>query len=94
MNKSFLKKDIEIKEADSFLKKLMGLSFKKDFNYGLLFKNTNGIHTFFMRQNIDVVLFDNDYNIIKVYYNVKPLKIILPKKNVKHTLELPTGHLK
>jgi len=87
-------KDIEIKEANSFYKRFMGLSFKKKFNYGLLFRNTNGIQTIFMRKSIDVVLFDKDFNVIKIYYNVKPLRIILPKKNVKHTLELPMGYLK
>lgn len=94
MNKSILNIDIEIKEANNFWTKLIGLSFKKNINYGLLFRNTNGIHTFFMRKPIDVVLFDKDFNIIKKYYGIKPLKIILPKRNVKHTLELPTGYLK
>lgn len=84
--------NLEIREADSFFKRFVGLMFKKNFNYGLFFKNTNGIHTFFMFTNIDVVLFDENYNIISIYKNVKPWKIILPQKKVKHTLELPPNY--
>ena len=84
---------INIKIATSFKDKLLGLMFKRNFNYSLLLKNTNGIHTFFMKENIDVVLLDKDYNIIKIYENISPFKIILPKKNVKHTLELPLNNL-
>lgn len=82
-------KNIEIKEANAFISRFIGLMFKKNTNYALLLKNTNGIHTFFMFQNIDVYLLDNNYNIIKTYKNIKPWRIILPKKGVKHTLEIP-----
>lgn len=84
-------KNIKIKEAKSFFSKFKGFMFKKNIDYGLLFRNTNGIHTFFMLESIDVVLFDKDFKIIKVLENVKPWRVILPKRNVKHTLELPTG---
>lgn len=85
-----IKKSIKIIEATTFKQKLIGLMFKKKpINYGLLLKNTNGIHTFFMYQNIDVYLLDKDYNVIESIRNIKPWRIILPKKNVTHTLELP-----
>lgn len=84
--------NIDIIVASTFKQKLLGLMFRKEkINYGLLLKNTNGIHTFFMFQNIDVVLLDKDFRVIDVIRNVKPWRIILPKKNVKHTLELPSG---
>ena len=83
-------KDIKIKEAKTFWSKFKGLMLKKNIDYGLLLKNTNGIHTFFMLDNIDVILLDKDYKVIKIIENVKPWRIILPKKNVKHTLELPS----
>lgn len=83
--------NINIVEANTFKQKLLGLMFKKEkINYGLLLKNTNGIHTFFMFQNIDVVLLDKDFKVISKIKNVKPWRVILPKKNVKHTLELPS----
>lgn len=84
---------LKIIEAETFFSKLMGLMFKrKKINYGLLLKNTNGIHTFFMFQNIDVILLNKDYKPIKLYENLKPWRIILPKKYVKHTLEVPSGY--
>ena len=74
------------------MSRLKGLMFKKKkIDYGLLLRNTNGIHTFFMFQSIDVVLFDKDFNVVRIYECVKPWRVILPKKNVKHTLELPNN---
>lgn len=90
----FNNKIIKIKEANTYFKKLIGLMFKKNIDYGLLFYNTNGIHTFFMKENIDVILLDKDYNILYTYTSIKPWRVLLPKKNVKHTLELPNNYAK
>ncbi len=79
--------------ADTFIKKLKGLMFKKEFDYIMKFK-CNGIHTFFMKTNIDVYLTDKDGKILYIYKNLKPNKIILPKKNVKYTYETPTNFFK
>lgn len=84
---------MKIKVADTFIKKLKGLMFVKDFDYILKFK-CNGIHTFFMKTNIDVILTDKKNEILHIYRNLKPWKIILPKKNVVFTYEMPTGYLK
>lgn len=84
--------DLKIVEANSFWLRFKGFMFMKSkLDYGLFFKNTNGIHTFFMFQSIDVVLFDKDFNVVRIYECVKPWRVILPKKNVKHTLELPSN---
>ncbi len=86
--------NLDIVISDGFFSKFFGLMGKKNFDYGLLLKNTNGIHTFFMREDIDVVLLDKDFKVLKVYEDVKPWKVILPKRNVKHVLELPKGYSK
>lgn len=62
--------------------------YKEKINFGLRFK-CNGIHTFFMYQNIDVVLCDKHNKILYYYPEVKKNKVILPKKNVYYTYELP-----
>lgn len=80
----------KIKEAKTFFQKLKGLMFKKNFDYILKFK-TNGIHTFFMKIKIDVVLTDKNGNILYIYKSLKPNRIILPKKNVTYTYEMPEG---
>ena len=82
-----------VKEANTFIKKLKGLMFIKKFNYILKFK-TNGIHTFFMKINIDVILTDKEDKILYIYRNLKPNKIILPKRKVKYTYEMPVNYIK
>ena len=79
---------MEIKHYDKYFEKLKGLMFKKNFNYGIRLK-TNGIHTFFMKENIDVYLTDKNNKILYIYKNLKPNKIILPKKGVFYTYEFP-----
>ena len=86
--------NINIKEAKSFRQRLFGLMFKKNINYGLLFKNCKSIHTFFMLDIIDVVATDKDNNIIKEYKNIKPGKIIIAPKGTKNIYELPKGTIK
>ena len=80
---------INIKICNKFINRLIGLMFKKNFDHGLCFPKCNSIHTFFMFEYIDVIMTDKNYNILYIYKNLKPNKIILPKKNVYYTFELP-----
>lgn len=86
-------KEIPLHVADNYFKRLKGLMFKKNIDYALLFKKCNGIHTFFMKEEIDVILTDKNNNILYTYTSLKPWKIILPKKNVYNTYELPKGSI-
>ena len=83
---------MKIIEAKTFFQKLKGLMFQKEFDYILKFKTT-GIHTFFMKTNIDVILTDKNNRILYIYRNLKPNKIILPKKKVKYTYEMPVNYI-
>lgn len=74
--------------ANTFNKKLIGLMFKKNITYGMYFPKVNKIHTFFMKENIDIYGLDKDNNIITSKLNIKPNKIII-LKNAKNTLEIP-----
>ena len=78
--------------AKKFKDKLIGLMGKKNINYGLLIENCKSIHTFFMKENIDVLLLDKNKRIIKIVRNVCPNKILI-FKNKKRTniLELPSN---
>ena len=80
-------KEFDIKVCNNFKDRLLGLMFKKNFNYGLCFPRCNSIHTFFMRQNIDVFMADKNNRITYIKKNLKPFKIILPQKNVYYTYE-------
>ena len=66
--------------------------FLRDFDYVLKIK-CNGVHTFFMKTNIDIILTDKNDKILYIYKNVKPWKIILPKKNVTYTYETKPNYL-
>ena len=82
---------IEITECKSFFSRFKGFMFKKNIKDALLFNRCNSIHTFFMKENIDVIMCDQD-NVIRYYFkDFGRNKIILPKKNVYKTIELPTN---
>ena len=81
--------NLKVQEAKSFKDRLFGLMFKKNINYCLLFRNCKSIHTFFMLDKIDVVATDKNDNIIKVYKEVKPCRIIIVPKKTKNIYELP-----
>ncbi len=86
--------NIVIKEAKSFRERLWGFMFKKNIDYALLFKNCNCIHTFFMKENIDVVMTDRNGKILYLKKNLGKNKIILPKKGVHNTYEFPANFIK
>ncbi len=84
--------EINVKFCKNFKDRLLGLMFKKkDRYYCLCFPKCNSVHTFFMRQNIDIVMTDKNNIVIYAIKNVKPWKIILPKKNVYYTYEFSEG---
>lgn len=86
-------KKIDVVIANSFFKRLIGFMFKKNISYILCFPKVNSIHTFFMKENIDVIMTDKNNNIIKIYKNLGKNKIILPVKGVYYTYEFPVGYI-
>lgn len=62
---------------------------KKNIDIILCFPKCNSIHTFFMKCPIDIIMTDKNYKILFIYKNLKKNKIILPKKNVYYTFEMP-----
>lgn len=85
-------KSIDLTECKSFNSRLMGFMFKKNINKALLFNKCNSIHTFFMKCNIDVIMCDKENNILYYYNNLGKNRVILPKRNVYKTFELPVGY--
>lgn len=82
-------KIMEIKVATSFCKRLFGLMFKKNISYGVLFPKTKSIHTFFMRENINVYALDENNILIKKHENMRPWHIFYCKHKKTSILELP-----
>ena len=84
-------KEIKLILANSFFQKLKGLMLQKNINYSMRFK-TNSIHTFFMKENIDIVMTDKNNNVIYIFKNVPKNKIII-KKNIYYTYEFPNNFI-
>lgn len=84
---------MKIKTATTFKEKFFGLMGKTHINYGLYFPNTKAIHTFFMKEPIDIIGLSSINIITEIKPNVLPNKIIILKRSV-HALELPKGSTK
>jgi hypothetical protein len=82
---------IKILIAKTFRQKLIGLIGKSHINYGLFFPNVNSIHTYFMKEPIDVIGLNAQMIVSEIYPFIKPNHILFLKKS-KHTLELPKGY--
>ena len=81
-----------VEVANTFLKKLTGLMFKKNIQKGLIFLKTGSIHTFFMFEKIDVIMLDKDGFVIYFQKNVKKNSIII-KRKAYYTSELPINSI-
>ena len=83
---------MKVKIAKSFKDKLLGLMYQKNIDYCLLITNCKSIHTFFMLENIDVLLLDKNNRILMINRNVKPNKVLIfNNKNKTNILELPNN---
>ena len=85
-------KSIELLICNTFFSRLKGFMFKKKIDHALLFDRCNSIHTFFMKSNIDVIMCDKENTIIYYYNDLPKNKIIMPRRNVYKTIELPVNY--
>ena len=92
MKLKYNNKEIELKECKSFYSRFMGFMFRKNINSSLLFDRCNSIHTFFMKENIDVIMCDKENNILYFYKDLPKNRIIWPKKGVSKIYETPSGY--
>ena len=88
----FKDKEINLTECESFYSRLRGFMFTSGINKALLFDRCNSIHTFFMKENIDVIMCDKDNKVLYYYNNLGKNKVILPKRKVKKVFETPNGY--
>lgn len=79
--------------AKTFNQKLKGLMGKRNINYGMLFPKVSSIHTFFMKDEIDVIGLNDNLQVMEIYKNIKPNKIIILHKS-QNVLELPANYSK
>ena len=91
--------NINLKYADTYFKRLKGLMFKKNIDYGLVFiikaKNrfSSGIHTSFMKFNIDVYFLDENLKIFDIQ-TLKPWEKYTPLKKADYIIEFEENKIK
>ena len=85
------KNEYEIVVANDFKTRLIGLMGQSNIDFGMLFPNCNSIHTFFMKEEIDVVALDINHEVIYKAESVQKNQIIRIKNEQNKTsiLELP-----
>ena len=74
--------------ADTFKKRLLGLMGKENITKGMFFPKTGSIHTFFMHDDIDIIMINKKKEVIYFQKKLSKNKIII-KKEAYHTIELP-----
>ncbi len=84
-----------IKLADSFFSRLIGLMFKEPLSEfdSLLIKKCNSIHTFFMKYPIDVIFMNKNFKVIRIYRNIKPWRMTRIVFGATQVIEFEAGKL-
>ena len=90
------KQKINIVVASHFKERLLGFMGKENICYGMLFPRCNSVHTFFMKEKIDIIGLNENNEILFIERNCSKNKIIKINHPIKKTsiLELPknTSH--
>ncbi len=81
---------MSLKEAKSFIDQTLGL-LRKSNPRSLLLKTHFGIHTFGLKQSIDVIILNNNYVVVKVTKNLKPNSLFFWNPRYSIVLELPAN---
>ncbi len=84
-----------VRTATSFLRRLKGLLGTRDLrkDEGLWIVPCSSIHSFGMRYPIDVCFLDRDGNVVGVFPDLSPNRMIRPVSRAAGALELPPGTL-
>lgn len=80
----------KIKIADSFSDRLLGLLNPHNPRF-LVLKTRFGIHTFFMKTSIDVLLLDNEQKVVKIHKKLTPNQLFLYQPRYSTIIEMPQG---
>lgn len=90
-NGNYLSKDA--KEMKSFLDLVLGL-LRKSNPRSLLFKTRFGIHTFFLKEPIDVIVLDRQFRVVKLRQNLQPNRLFFWNPKFTVVIELPSNTIR
>lgn len=79
--------------ADTSLTRFLGLMGRRSLaaGHGLLIRPSNGVHTFWMRFTIDVLLLDREHRVLSAYGSLRPFRMTSINWKASTALELPAG---
>ena len=85
----------DVKVANNFFTRSVGLLSKKTIsdNEGLIIKPCCSIHTFFMKFSIDVLFVNKKDEVVALYENVKPWRILPIHLKSDYVIELSAGQI-
>jgi len=85
----------DIEEAKTIWKKAKGLIGRIgiDSNYAMIIHDCQGIHTWLMRFEIDVIMLDRDRRVIEKIRNIKPWRVTDIRKERKYVIEKKASSL-
>lgn len=74
--------------ADSFTKKMFGLINPNQSRF-LIINTRFGIHTYLLKQSIDVIVLNNSFQVVKIKSNLKPNKFYFYNPKYYTVIEMP-----
>jgi len=89
-NKKIITRDLKI--AESFIDNALGLLLKSNPRF-MLFKTRYGIHTFFLKEDIDVIVLNHNNMVVKIKKSLKPNSIFFWNPKYTQVIELPKGKI-
>lgn len=84
--KTFIAENVQV--LDSLLAKTLGLLFKPQGTI-VAFKTRFGIHTFFMKYPIDILILDKNLIVKKICQNIQPNRLLFWNPKYPYVIELP-----
>jgi uncharacterized membrane protein (UPF0127 family) len=80
----------EIDKAKTLSDEILGMILKRNAN-GVVLNTRFGIHTFFMKQRIDVIILDKKREVVKVKMNLSPNSLFVWNPRYDTVIEFPSG---
>ncbi|RMG59333.1 MAG: DUF192 domain-containing protein [Deltaproteobacteria bacterium] len=76
---------------NTFFRRLLGLSFRRETTGAVLLVPCNSIHTFFMRFPIDAYFLSPDGEVLREVTGLVPGRVVPPVPGARMVLEVPSG---
>ncbi len=84
---------ISVKHLKTNVDKFRGFMFRDNLE-NVYFETRCGIHTFFLRQNIDVIILNDNYEVVRMKQNLDPRRIFIWNPKYQKVLETKAGFIK